>query len=539
MQTVTTAGVSEWPREPEKPAERHGMHLVAVVVLVLGLAVTGGLTAASLHNYLRVEQHLTTLQAKLTAAALTAAPADLERRLQYAAAVSADGDGAAGFAQALRSSTTKTGPFASAVLVRMTPEGPRRVTSLGAKPLLAPGSARARTLFEDAAAHPGQLEVIRLVGPDGAQRLGYALAATRQAGTFVAYASQIVAHHVTIPPSNVDANLRFVIYFGTRPVPAAAVETNADRLPLGGTTATVPVPFGNQTLTLVISPRNSLAGGLSAAMAWIIAAFGALASVLAGVAAERLIRRRERSDERAASSDALYRRQRQIAETLQRSLLPIRLPDRAELEIAVRYLPGTDGIEVGGDWYDVVDVDELTIFFTVGDVVGRGLDAATVMAGLRHRIDAYAIAGAEPEEALDRAGAGLDVAADGRFATVVCGRLDLPSGLLSVANAGHPPPVVIHPDRCELLPTVPGPPLGVGHDYTPVPLQLQPGSVILAYTDGLIERRGESLTEGLTRLCSAANLQLPLEQLLDQVLAALVPDGPPDDIALLGLRWHP
>lgn len=520
-------------------ASRWRPRLVSVAVAVLGLAVTAGLTAASRINYQGVEQRLTRSQARLTVSALEVAPLDLERRLGPAATLAADGAGPAAFGRAMRPSLGKSGPFQTAALVRVTTAGPRVVATFGSAPSPGLGAGQERGPLERAAQAPGQLEVTRMVGRDGRQRFGYALGASQRAGTFVAYATQTLPRHATLPPGNPDANLRFAIYYGAVASPGALVETNANHLPVRGLAVSEAAPFGDQTLTLVVAARDSLAGELAADMPWLIAAVGLALTVIAAMAAERLVRRREGADRRAAGSEQRYRQQRAVAEALQRSLLPARLPEHPELEVAVRYLPGTDGIEVGGDWYDLVDVDDRSVVFTVGDVVGRGLDAATVMAALRHQIDAHAAAGAEPEQALARAGRLVDLGVDGRFATAVCGRLDLPSGLLRVANAGHPAPVHLSAGRCRLLPTVTGAPVGIGWDYTPVDVQLQPGDILLAYTDGLIERRGESIDRGLQRLCAAADTDLPLDQLLDHVLASLTPDGPPDDIALLGLRWMP
>jgi serine phosphatase RsbU (regulator of sigma subunit) len=215
------------------------------------------------------------------------------------------------------------------------------------------------------------------------------------------------------------------------------------------------------------------------------------------------------------------------------------LPTRPDLALAVRYLAGTAGIEVGGDWYDVIDVDERTVFFTVGDVAGKGLEAAILMASLRNAITAYATDGDAPGAVLSKIGRLVDVARDGRFATVVCGTIDLPTGRVTLANAGHPRPVLVGADHCGLVTGTVGPPVGVGPGgYPTATVDLRPGDTLLAYTDGLIERRGESLAAGLDRICGAAHYETPLERLLDDVIAELVPDGPPDDIAALGMRWQ-
>jgi serine phosphatase RsbU (regulator of sigma subunit) len=161
-----------------------------------------------------------------------------------------------------------------------------------------------------------------------------------------------------------------------------------------------------------------------------------------------------------------------------------------------------------------------------------------LMSALRNAINAYAADGAEPDAVLARVGRLVDVARDGRFATVLCGTIDLPTGQVVIANAGHPPPLLITAERCEAIPTVVGPPVGVGHHYTPVQVTMPGGATLLAYTDGLIERRGEPISAGLARLCAAAEGGGPLEEVLDGIFAALIPSGPHDDTAAVGIRWH-
>lgn len=521
--------------EPAAGRRRGGLHLATVLAVLAGVVITAGLTAGSRVNYLSVEHRLTTLQARLTASALAVAPVDVQRRLGRAATLAASGDGTAAFEHAIAHSVGRTGPFASVELVRLAPGPPRLVATLGARPLLDPTSAAA--LAQDRLAlASGNLSLLRVRGPGGTQRFGYAMATRQRAGAYAAYAEQLVPRHVTLRSGSIDADLRFALYFGPDARPAALVATNAARLPLGGTPVSEPVPFGDRVLTLVVTPKTSIAGWLAADLAWIIAAVGLSVTAAAGVAVERLVRRRERADRDALTSRQLYRAERAVAESLQRALLPAALPTLAGLETAARYLPGTRGVEVGGDWYDLVPLAGDRVFFSVGDVVGRGVEAATVMATLRRAMNRLAADGADPAGALARVGRLLDVVSDDRFATILCGCLDLGTGELSLATAGHPPPVLIDGDGCAPVPLPVGPPAGVGATYTAARLVLPPGAVLLAYTDGLVERHDQPVTVGIERLCRAAQPALGLEALLDDVLEALVPAGPPDDIALLALR---
>lgn len=516
------------------------LHGLSVAVVVLGLSATGALTGASHVNYLDNEQRLTTLEARLTGDALGVATVDVERRLGPAVVLAAYGGSPAAFEQSLAGSVGAKGPFVGVELLRLEGGVPASVVALGARLLQGTTSAGSLALVHRAVAGAGQLALSR-VERTGSQRFAYAMAATGPAGTFVAYAEQLLPadRRVALPASSPIANLRFALYMGGRATPAALVETDSARLPLSGTTATVHVLFGDAELTLVVVPRGSLAGTFAESVAWWIAGVGVVLTLAVLVLVERLVRRRRQAEVLAAQNERLYRAQRGVAETLQHSLLPARLPRRREVEVAARYLPGARDVEVGGDWYDVVRVDDRHLFFTVGDVSGRGLEAAVVMASLRNAVTAYAADGAAPDEVLTKLGRLLDVGADGRFATVACGLLDARTGRVVIADAGHPPPVLVEGRSCRPIDVRHGALLGMGGPYVPVELSLTPGATVLAYTDGLIERRGEPLDVGLQRLCAAASRDLPLEQLLEHVVAELVGTGPADDVAVLGLRWRP
>ena len=132
---------------------------------------------------------------------------------------------------------------------------------------------------------------------------------------------------------------------------------------------------------------------------------------------ERLVRRRTHAEFLAEQNARLFSEQRSVAQTLQHSLLPEQLPDFDGLELAVRYVPGVDGVEIGGDWYDVIGRDNGDIIFVVGDVSGRGLRAATVMASLRYAIRAYAAQGDDPAIILAKLAKLIDIVRDGHFAT--------------------------------------------------------------------------------------------------------------------------
>jgi serine phosphatase RsbU (regulator of sigma subunit) len=242
----------------------------------------------------------------------------------------------------------------------------------------------------------------------------------------------------------------------------------------------------------------------------------------------------------AIDNARMFSRELGIAETLQLALLPQDLPEIAGMEIAVRYLPGDNGMTVGGDWYDVIPLDDNRFIFVVGDVSGHGLQAASVMASLRFASHGFAKEGHGPSAILDRLGAMLNVRDDEHFATVLCGLVDVSRHEVELASAGHLPPVICADGVSRLLEVRVAPPIGVSR-REPTPAQLHtvaPGTTLLAFTDGLVERRGEMITTGLDRLLAQAAVpQASADALLDKVVTELLEASLSDDVALIGVRW--
>jgi serine phosphatase RsbU (regulator of sigma subunit)/anti-sigma regulatory factor (Ser/Thr protein kinase) len=235
---------------------------------------------------------------------------------------------------------------------------------------------------------------------------------------------------------------------------------------------------------------------------------------------------------------AAHEREHAVAAALQRSLLPARLPTIEGVETAGRYLPGTRGLEVGGDWYDVFELADGSVGLAVGDVRGRGVTAAATMGHLRGVLRAYASEGLGPGETLARLNG---IAAENElFATVVCAVVSKSRSSVRIANAGHPPPLLRAPDgSVRRLDEVLSPPLGAvdGSSFVEAELQLDPDSSLVLYTDGLVERRGESIDRGIDRLSAlVATAAAPAQRLVDGILEALDVDGHPDDRALLAVH---
>jgi serine phosphatase RsbU (regulator of sigma subunit) len=255
--------------------------------------------------------------------------------------------------------------------------------------------------------------------------------------------------------------------------------------------------------------------------------------VLVAAQAEQAAIAIERTRERERDHDAAVR--------LQRSLLPERLPEIAGLDLAARYNAGGTGLEIGGDWYDVVHRDDGLVHLTVGDVAGRGIGAAALMGQLRNAFRAYALDHASPGEVLHRL---LRHVSDDDMATAAIVTLDLRSGDVRYASAGHPPPLVLQQgaSAASLLDDRTAPPLGVPEPATIAEgrLHCAPGATILLYTDGLIEQRGSTIDAGIAVVATAlaANALLPAEALADAVLErAAAGVVLADDVAILVARF--
>ena len=240
---------------------------------------------------------------------------------------------------------------------------------------------------------------------------------------------------------------------------------------------------------------------------------------------------------------AVYEREHTIAETLQRSLLPERLPRIDGLEIAARYLPAGRGAAIGGDWYDALERPDGRVALVVGDVVGHGLRAAAVMGQLRNAFRAYGLAESAPAEVMARVNLLVTTGEEEAMATVLYLVLDRETGEVTFASAGHPPPLVLGPEGVRFLEGGRSVPVGAAGPtaFQETTATLPPGASLLLYTDGLVERRDVPLERRLDELADAAGqADGGLERLCDSVLAGVLGERrPSDDVALLAVRPHP
>jgi serine phosphatase RsbU (regulator of sigma subunit)/integral membrane sensor domain MASE1/anti-sigma regulatory factor (Ser/Thr protein kinase) len=259
--------------------------------------------------------------------------------------------------------------------------------------------------------------------------------------------------------------------------------------------------------------------------------------VLAAVVTERI----RTTQVQLSMEEARAQREHQIAETLQRSLLPDRLPEIPGVSLAARYVPATADVQVGGDWYDVVQLPGGLIGLAIGDVAGHGLPAAATMGQLRMALRAYAVQDPAPVSVMQGVHRLVSQLPMPEMVTVMYLVFDPDTGELRFTNAGHPPPLILDESGSRYLSDGLAPPVGVtaAATYTEAAEQLLPGATLVLYTDGLIERRGVSIQVGLDRLREhgASDSESDVDALCDSLLSSLLEQNQvADDIALLAMR---
>lgn len=237
--------------------------------------------------------------------------------------------------------------------------------------------------------------------------------------------------------------------------------------------------------------------------------------------------------------EAELAQQRHVTLELQRAILPLHDEpfDLPGLRAVVRYLPASAGSRVGGDWYITAELPTGQVLLAIGDVAGHGLPAAAGMARLRGALAGLSITGAPPEQLVGWLNELVRHVAPEHTASVVAGYFDPARRTLTWAQAGHPPPVLVRDGRAQALPQPDGVLLGAGQlPYAAATVQLQPGDLLLLYSDGLVERRRSAIDEGLAVLLAAAAGADDPEQVVAAVLDALGSVSSEDDTCLVALQ---
>ncbi len=520
--------------------------LVGLAGLVITLVVSWTAWTLNRHN----EHRLLRVDTRQASAVLDLAILELRDPLATALQVASATDGNVRAFDAYLGADVGAGKlFVSASLWDRSGSGLRRVTSLGGAPYLSPSSTRAQTFL--AAALRSSTFQVTSIRIGHSERVGYAFGNPAQP-TFVVYAERAIPadREAPVEKGSAFSDLNYATYLGSS-ISAANLATTdipPSQLPITGDTAEATLPFGNTSLILVTEPRGDLGGTFGADLPWIFLGAGVLLTLGAAAGSRQLVSGRRRAEGDAATIsglydrlDGLYGEQRAIAQTLKHALLPQSDLRVSEVDVATRYVAGAEEVDVGGDWYSVDAVDEGRIAFVVGDVSGKGVAAAAVMARLRFTLRAYLLEGHAPDVTLRKCADQLDIDGDEHLATVLVGVADLRTGELALANAGHFNPLLVVGGQASFVGTAVGPPLGTGWpDYPTTTTTFPSGGTLIAFTDGLVERRGESIDQGLDRLAStAATPATSLEDLLDEVVAQMSHGKPEDDIAILAIRWRP
>jgi len=554
--TVSTVEDAESSRSdagapPSAPRVARLPSRVTTVTFLVGAVVTAALALIALALYNNNEDRLLHLRVREVGLVLQGAIPSTETPVESAAALADATDGnAARFRAFLGPLIGPNGQFSSVSLWPLGRPGPLRPSVvIGSRPEILSLPVSARSPIERSS-HAHALTIVNLL-PSSHPSIGYVYAFPGAPHGFAVYAERpLPASRRSRLEANTGFNdLHYAIYLGRRRALPDLLLTNIHSFPITGRQASETIPFGNTALTLIVTPAGSLGGSYFHVLPWVIGAVGLLLSMAAALTADRLTRRRRHAEQLAAVLDRvaeqnrqMYAEQRTIAQSLQHALLPERLASPPGLQASARYVPATSGIDVGGDWYDVVEVDDGAVLLIVGDVSGHGLRAATTMASLRYAALAYAAQDSDPQNLLARLS---DLAGNqdhAYFATVLCCRIEVAARRVTFASAGHPAPLLIDADGSRFLEIEAGVPIGVQRrePYAVTTIGVGARATLLAFTDGLVERRGEVLDTGLERLRHAASADraLPLDSLVGGLARELTADGHHDDTAIVAIRWQ-
>ena len=515
---------------------------IAVLVLFLGFAITGVFAWVTATVNDRNENRLLQEQVNEAGTVVAGVLPTLEIPMASGAAIAGvTGGQIAPFSQYMAPYVGSGGPFAYVALCGVEGGAPVVLGSVGSPSGEATKKGAAQCDFLSEPHAPSSLSVEGVLAAGSRVGLTYAAPGTMpELGVYAEYL--LPPHrHIALPRSSSFPNLNFALYLGREVQERNLIEATTTQLPIGGRHAAATIPFANTELTLVGTPTQSLGGSLSRNVTPVVIVVGMLLAIGAALMTERLVSRRRSAEALAEENEQLYGEQQTLAVSLQHALLPGLVPDITGVEIATRYVAGLDVMEIGGDWFDVIPYSDGGFVFVVGDVSGRGVQAAVLMASLHFAIRAYAAQGDAPSQILTKLCALLDIGRDGHFATVLCGYVDKDRRTLTLSSAGHLPPLLITAGTGAFVDLAIGPPIGTVRDatYPSTSIHVEDDCTLLAYTDGLVERRGEILNIGLEELRqSAIRSDRPLDRVLSDVIQDLTAQGSDDDIAILGLRWR-
>jgi PAS domain S-box-containing protein len=414
--------------------------------------------------------------------------------------------------------------------------------------LLADIAHRAATALDNAALLAAESAARR-----AAEEFGEVLAALSWAATPSDVGEVILGHVARLGAESAVVVLRTADRADQLSVLTASEPQAPGRLPVtGGHPLSCAVRTAEPVWTADVSPARDADPAVRVAVPLVVGgtAIGAIglrfAQDATGIPADRraAVLTLARQCAQALDRARLHAAEHDVAEVLQRSLLPHDLPALDRLDAAARYRPSAVDVQAGGDWYDLIPVGDTSVALVVGDVVGHGAAAAAVMGQLRSALAAYLLDGHPPAAALERLDRFARRIPGARGSTCACLVLDWESGRLTWTTAGHPPVLLLEAAGARYLSGGAGPVLGVPGraPYEEAHAIIEAGSSVVLYTDGLVERRGEVIDDGLARLAkAAATLRDRAPQPLVAGLVGEVVDDTAhaDDIALVAVRLVP
>jgi serine phosphatase RsbU (regulator of sigma subunit) len=539
-------------RAVDARAPRRNYHpwRVAALIAATGLFVTGVSAWTAAHIDRNTEQSLLQGQTKQAAAVLSTAVTTIQQPIDAALAVQrapAARRDPAPFKEVMAAYVGKGKTFETASLWRRNGKSFERVATLGPRPATPPTSPE--TLAQLRRAFASKVTTVRVVAVGQRVELVYVRADPTSGSAVYAERALPADRRAPVDKNSAFSQLHYAIYFGRTEAISELATTDVDpaRLPFDGVTAREAIPFGDGFLTLATTPREHLGSDLGRELPWLLLVAGLVLTAFATGAGQQLARGRQAAEHDAATITELYERtevlfdqQRELFMSLQRALLPQAIPHIPNLELAAQYVAGARGLDIGGDWYSIIELDDSRFGFVVGDVSGRGVDAVAVMANARFTIRAYLMDGVDPAGILEKCAPQFDILADGHMTTALVGVGDWRTGEVTLASAGHPPPALVTDAGVRLVDLPPGRPLGTGvQRYPSTQVTMPPGSTLFCFTDGLVERRGESIDEGLARLTGVLDEETgrPVDDLVAHTVRQLRHQDAPDDIAALAIRW--
>lgn len=520
---------------------------MSLLAFVMGLIVTAALALTSLGVYNRNERRLLKLRVHEVDLVLAATAPTVQTPLASAGEL-ANGTGgdARKFSAFMAPFVGRGREFTSVSLWPLARGAHGPVDIVGVPPAIAsePGASHHIMVL---ARHPGLLNIVNMLS-SSSPALGFEYNVAPQGYAVYSENPLPSSRRSSLESNSAFSDLNYAVYLGKAQRPADLLLTSVKTLPFHGLHESESVPFGSGTFTLVVAPAGSLGGQFFKNLPWIIVGVGVLLAFAAALMTERLARGRERAvalavqlDRVAAENRQMYIEQRDVSQTLQHALLPETLPEVPGLAMATLYVPAPSGGEVGGDWYDVIEVDHERVLLVIGDVSGHGLQAATTMALVRHAMLAYIAQDPDPGSVLEKLSSFVRMRPHDYFATVLCALVEVDAHRLTVASAGHLPPLLLGGEGAEFISLRPDPAIGFpsGGHYRTTTVTVPVGATLVAFTDGLVERRGEVLDVGMERLrTTAVRTEGSGEQLLGTLAHELSSEDHHDDTALLSIQWQ-